>query len=485
MLKKFPYQKIVVVTLALSIWACTPTITKKTANKNVPATFAYKDSSGNTNTSIDSTNTAEVNWKQYFTDPDLAALIDTALQNNQELNIILTEINIAKNEVRARKGLYLPSVEVGVAAGAEKVGRYTRNGAVDQSINIEPGKPTPEILPDYSFGANVSWEVDIWKKLRNAKQSAVKKYLASIEGRNFMVTNLVAEIASTYYELMALDNQLDILKKNIEIQTNALKTVRMEKQSAKVTELAVRRFEAQVYYTQSLQFDIQQKIVEAENKLNFLLGRYPKHITRNSQRFLTIVPDTIRSGVPSQLLQNRVDIKQAELELEAAKLNIKVAKANFYPTLRIKGGVGYQAFNPRFIVSSPESMVFSLAGTLVAPLINRYEIKAVYLNASAKQIQAVYNYEKTLLNAYVEVSNQLAKIDNLGKSYDLKTLQVQALTESVNISSGLFLSARADYMEVLLTQRDALEARMELIETKKEQINAMVYFYRALGGGWK
>lgn len=485
MFKKITYKNTVAVGLVLSMWACAPKITNKTANKDVPANFKTSQDSITSASVQDTTNSALINWKTYFTDPDLIALIDTALSNNQELNIILNEINISQNEVRARKGNILPTVDIGVGAGAEKAGRYTRNGAVDESVEMEPGKSIPEVLPNYAIGANLSWEVDIWKKLRNAKKAAVYKYLSTIEGKNFMVTNLVAEIASNYYELMALDNQLEVLKKNIEIQNNALKTVRMEKQSAKVTELAVRRFEAQVYYTQSLQFGIQQKIVEKENRINFLLGRYPQPIARQSQSFLKTIPDTLYSGVPSQLLENRVDVKKAELELEAANLNVKVAKANFYPVLRITGGIGYEAFNPKFIINSPASMMFTLAGTLVAPLINRNEIKATYLSANAKQIQAAYNYERTLLNAYIEVSNQLSKINNLEKTYNMKSLQVDALNESVSISSGLFLSARADYMEVLLTQRDAVESKMELIETKKEQINAMVYFYRTLGGGWK
>jgi len=485
MFKKSTYKKTVAVCFILTVWACTPTITKKTANTAVPANYKSSQDTIVSASNPDTTNSATVNWKTYFTDPNLTALIDTALLNNQELNIMLYEINISQNEVRARKGNILPTVDIGVGAGVEKAGRYTRNGAVDQSVPMEPGKPIPEVLPNYAIGANLSWEVDIWKKLRNAKKAAVYKYLSTVEGKNFMVTNLVSEIASTYYELMALDNQLEVLKKNIEIQNNALKTVRMEKQSAKVTELAVRRFEAQVYYTQSLQFNIQQKIIEKENRINFLLGRYPQPIARNSPEFLTIIPDTLYSGVPSQLLENRLDVKKAELELEAAKLNVKVAKANFYPVLRITGGIGYEAFNPKFIISSPESMLFSLGGTLVAPLINRNEIKAMYLSANAKQIQAVYNYERTLLNAYIEIANQLSKISNLEKTYAMKSLQVQALNESVTISTGLFTSARADYMEVLLTQRDAVESKMELIETKKEQINAMVYFYRSLGGGWK
>jgi outer membrane protein TolC len=128
--------------------------------------------------------------------------------------------------------------------------------------------------------------------------------------------------------------------------------------------------------------------------------------------------------------------------------------------------------------------LYSLAGELVAPLVNKNAIKATYYTANAKQIQAVYNYERTILNAYVEVANQLAKIGNLEKSYDLKTKQVQALTQSIDISNDLFKSARADYMEVLMTQRDALESKFELIETQKQRLNAMVDIYHALGGGW-
>jgi outer membrane protein, multidrug efflux system len=237
--------------------------------------------------------------------------------------------------------------------------------------------------------------------------------------------------------------------------------------------------------TRSLQFDIQQRIVETENRINFLIGRYPQPIPRNTQDFGTLVPNTIYAGIPAQLLENRPDIKQAELELVAAKLDVKAAKANFYPSLHISAGVGFQAFDPSYLVKTPQSLLYSLAGDLAAPLINRNAIKALYYSANAKQIQAIYHYERTLLNAYIEVANQLSNISNLAASYDLKANQVQALTQSITISNNLFRSARADYMEVLLTQRDALESKFELIETKKQQMNATVNMYRALGGGWK
>jgi NodT family efflux transporter outer membrane factor (OMF) lipoprotein len=447
----------------------------RTENKAVPTSYSNTQ---------DSTNTAKIKWKEFFTDPNLSALIDTALRNNQELNIILQEINIAKNEVRARKGEYLPFVSLEAGAGIEKTARYTRPGSVEANSEIAPGKEFPDPLPDFLLAANLSWQVDIWKKLRNAKKSTMFRYLSTAEGKNFMVTHLIAEIASSYYELMALDNQLEILKKNIEIQQNALEIVKLEKQAAKVTELAVRRFEAEVLKNQSRQYYIAQAIIETENRINFLVGRYPQHVVRNSQAFPDLIPETIYAGLPSQLLENRPDIRQAELELAASKLDVKVAKANFYPSLDISAAIGLQAFNASYLIKTPESMLYTVAGGLMQPLVNRNAIKAFYYSANAKQIQAVYNYERTLLTAYIEVANQLSNINNLKSSYELQAQQVQALTQSIDISTRLFKSARADYMEVLLTQRDALESKFELIETKMQQMHAMVNIYQALGGGW-
>jgi len=251
-----------------------------------------------------------------------------------------------------------------------------------------------------------------------------------------------------------------------------------------VTELAVRRFEAQVLKTQNLQYGIQQQIVETENRINFLVGRYPQPVQRTSQGFENLVPNVVQSGIPSQLLSNRPDIKQAELDLEAAKIDVAVARANFYPSLGLSASLGLQAFSPIYLARVPESIMGSLIGDLAGPVINRYAIRAGYANANARQIQAIYNYQRTVLNAYIEVVNQLSNISNLEKSYDLKTKEVEALNQSTTISNRLFASARADYMEVLLTQRDALESKFELIETKMKQMNATVNIYRALGGGW-
>jgi outer membrane protein, multidrug efflux system len=477
MLNKNKIVYLTIVCFVLTFTGCkTSSLVQRTENKDVPESYMG---------SKDTLNSGKLKWKDYFTDQYLDTLVTTALANNQELNITMQEIQIASNEIRARKGEYLPFVGLRGGAGVEKVGRYTSQGANDANTEIKPGIETPEALQDYMVGAYATWELDIWNKLHNAKKSAVSRYLATVEGKNFMVTNLIAEIANSYYELLALDSQLEIVKQNIVIQDNALKIVKLQKESAKVTELAVKRFEAQVFNTKSIEFEIQQKIVEAENRINFLVGRFPQKVQRSSSSFNDIIPNAINSGIPSQLLENRPDVKQAELDLVAAKLDIKVAKARFYPSLGISAGIGLQAFDSKYLFKTPQSMLYSLAGDLVAPLINRNAIKATYNTANAKQIQAVYNYEKTILNAYIEVANQLAKIDNMKKAYDLKAQQVDALNMSVDISNDLFRSARADYMEVLLTQRDALESKFDLIDFKMQQMNAMVNIYHALGGGWK
>jgi NodT family efflux transporter outer membrane factor (OMF) lipoprotein len=447
----------------------------KTESKATPLSFG---------TASDTITSAQMNWKEYFSDQFLLALIDSALKKNQEINITQQEIEILRNEVRARKGEYLPFVGLSVGAASEKEGRYTRHGSVDENGEILPGRRFPEPLPNYEIAAVASWEVDIWKKMRNSRKASTLRYLAGREGRNFLVTNLISEIANLYYELIALDTQLNIIVQNLELQTSAVDIVKQQKTAAKLTQLAVNRFEAQLLNTTNRQYEIRQQITETENRLSFLTGSFPTGIPRNTIAFRDIALDSVFTGIPSQLLANRPDIRKAELELSAAKLDVKAARANFYPSLRIVGGVGLQAFNLSYL-TNPESMLFHLGGDLVAPLINRNAIKAQYNSATARQLQAVYDYERSILNGYVDVVNQLSYVQNYRKSFETKSKEVDILVESIAISNSLFRSARADYLEVLLTQREALDSKMELVEIKQKQLNAKVNIYRALGGGWK
>jgi multidrug efflux system outer membrane protein len=471
------YSYSLFLSIFLTVLSCkAPSTITMHESKAIPESFGVRK---------DTNNISTITWKNYFKDLNLTNLIDTALKNNQELMITWQEIEMAKNDIRVRKGALLPSVGLRAGTGVEKVGRYTSQGAGDASTEITPGKEFPDPLNDFKIAAYANWEVDVWKKLHNAKKAAVTRYLSTIEGKNFVITNLIAEVADSYYELLALDNQLDIVKQNIQLQENALEIVKIQKEAARATELAVQKFRAEVLASKSMEFQINQKIVETENTINFLLGRYPEKIIRDNTNFLNFTPASIQSGIPSQLLANRPDVKQAELDLTASKLDVKVARAEFYPSLDISADFGLQAFKTSYLVKLPESLLYNLVGDLAAPLINRNAIKAEFANANARQLQALYNYDRTILNAYLEVSNQLAKINNLEKSYTLRSQQVTALNTSINIANDLFKSARADYFEVLMTQRDALDAKLELVETKKEQLTAFVQVYKALGGGWK
>ncbi|MEI6680551.1 MAG: efflux transporter outer membrane subunit [Mariniphaga sp.] len=454
----------------------TPKAIQNTDVKAIPLSYSANQ---------DTSNSAQIKWRDFFPDKNLVTLIDTAIKNNPDLLITLQEIEIARNNVKLKSGRLFPTVTGEVAPSISKVGRYTSNGAGDASADITPGNLVPAPLTDFLVGFQTSWEADIWGKLHNSKKASVTRYLGSIEGKNFVITNLVAEVANTYYELLSSDNELAIIRETIQLQKNGLEIIKVQKEAAVVTELAVKQFEAQLFNSQGIEFDILQKIAENENKINSLLGRFPQKIIRDGETFNAQLPVPVKVGVPSQLLKNRPDIKQAELELFATKCDVKAAQAEFYPSLNLTGSLGFQAFKTSYLFTTPQSLIYSLVGDLTVPLVNRSAIKAEFNNANTYQIEALCNYQKTILNGYVEVTNELSNINHLEQAYHLKSKEVEALTKAVDISNDLFKSARASYLEVLMAQRDGLAAKMELGEAKKRQFNSVTNIYKALGGGWK
>ncbi|MCX4247114.1 TolC family protein [Paraliomyxa miuraensis] len=443
------------------------------ANTEVPASFGAVEIPSGPSVAT------QKRWDEFFSDPQLRALIEQALEHNQELNIQLQELIITQNEAAAVRGEYLPRLEAGVGTGIEKVGEETSQGASDADHGVAVN------LPDFRFGFKASWETDVWSRFRSARKAASLRYEATIHERNFLVTELVAELAKSYYDLLALDNQIEILDRNIGVLEDALEVVRLKKAAARDTELGVKRFEAEVLENQGRKYTLEQQRSIVENRINFLVGRFPQPVERSSESFLSIDVADVTTGLPSELLDNRPDVKAAEMRLEAAELDTTSAKARFYPSLSLEAELGYQSFNLGHLIATPESLAYGLAGNLMAPLLNRAAIKADYRSANARQIQAVYDFERTLLQAYTDVYNQLTTIANLRERYERLSRQVAALQAAIEVSSILYQSAKADYYEVLMTRRDSLEAEMELVEAKKEQLQAIVAVYQALGGGWR
>jgi multidrug efflux system outer membrane protein len=433
-------------------------------------------------------NSARVGLYEFFDDPILNDLLTVGLAQNLELKIRNQELAIASNEIMARRGAYLPFVSVGARGGFEKNSRFTPLGAAEAQL-LSPVGPFPDPMPNWAIFADLDWRIDIWRQLRNARDSAINRYVEAIERRNFLVTQLVAETAENYYELAALQKRQEFLNQTITLQEQSLEVTRLQLAAGRGTKLAVQRLLAEVRKNESQRFIIRQRTIEVQNEINVLVGRFPQPVESMKWDFITLDARQLNVGVPAQLLQNRRDIQAAERELIAAGLDVRVARANFFPTLDITASVGYEAFNPKYFFN-PEALTARAFGELVGPLINKAAIRAEYLTANARQLQAVYDYQLTILNAFTEVTNAVAKAENYRQSVAIQQRQVVALEESIDIARSLFNAplkedfARVDYIDVLLATRDLLEARTALIETKQQQLSAIVRAYQALGGGY-
>ena len=450
-----------------------PPLRRAEPGPGLPASF---------NGATSSENSSQLRIEEFYNDPMLTCLIQQALAGNRELKILNEDVQIASNEVLARSGAYLPFVSVGAGAGLNRYSRFTLEGAGIRDDPYLPGKFFPNPLGNFLGGINLTWQLDIYRQLRNARDAAAQRYVAASERRNYFVTRLVAEIAENYYRLMALDKRLENLDQIIELQERSLEIAKARKEAARGTELAVLRFQAEVRRNQSEKLIVNQDIVVAENRINFLVNRYPQPVERMSAGFFDLTIHTLSVGVPSQLLQNRPDIRQAERELAAAGLDVKVARVNFFPQLMINGGVGLQAFNLRYLFE-PQAVIGDIAGGLVGPLVNKRAIRAQYLTANARQLQSIYNYQRVILNAFTEVINRLSMVQNYSKSIEIKKQQLESLEAAVEVANNLFQTARTEYLDVLFAQRDLRDARVALIDTKAEQLSAIVNTYQALGGG--
>lgn len=452
-----------------------PTI-ENADRKPMPETFG---------STIDSTNSASRPWNLFFEDKNLCVLIDTAIRNNYDVLMTLQKIEMARNDLRLSEGAMLPTVASNFAYLQRKFGYYTMDDAGNRTTEITPGKIIPTNLPDYFAGLQTNWEIDVWGKLRSKKKSAFLRYISSVEGKNLVVTNLVSEVANTYYELISLKNELDIIRQTLQLQQKALDIIKVQKQAGVANEFAVKQFEAEVLHFQSLEFETLQNITENENKLNFLSGRFPQPIITEKINFADKIQNPIKEGIPSQLLRNRPDVRQTEFELLASKYDVNAARKAFYPSFNITGSLGFQAFNPSFLFSAPQSVAYSLLGGITTPLLNRTAIKAHFNNAKASQLDAMYNYQKAILTGYIEVSNQLSVMKNLEQIHDLKSKEVAILSQSIDISGDLFKTGRTSYFEVLLAQNRSFETQLELSSVRKRQLQAIVNAYKALGGGWQ
>ena len=436
----------------------------------------------------DSVGIASQNWRTFFADPNLVQLIDTALGSNLDLRIATQRIEAARAAFEYSRGFLAPQVNAVGSAGVDRYGQYSMNGVgnydTNLSDNIRGNELIPNPTPDYFLGARTTWEVDIWGKLHNRRKAAYLRFLSSEKGRHAVITGLVAEVARHYYTLLALDGELEIIQKNIDFQQNALELVRIQKEAGRVTELAVQQFTAQLLNTRSRQGQVRQQIIESENQLNRLLGRYPQPIVRGRSLQDRELPGQVLTGIPTQMLVRRPDIQQAELELQAAHVDIDVARAEFLPSLNLNAYLGLNAFRTA-VLFNPASLAAGLLGGLSAPIINRRFLKADYRQSVAQAGESLYRYRQTILTGFSEVTTGLRGVENYRQVAELQTQEVAVLRQAVTTSNDLFRGGYASYLEVITAQRNVLEAELALINTKQAQFLSLTDLYRALGGGWQ
>ncbi len=451
-----------------------PPLRKAEPARGLPESF-------NGGTSAD--NSSQLGIDDFYRDPMLACLVHLALASNRELKILEQDVQIANNEVLARSGQYLPFISVGAGAGLQRASRFTLEGAGIINDPYLPGKRFSLAHGDFNGGLNLTWQLDIYRQLRNARDAAGQRSLAAIERRNYFVTQLVAEVAENYYRLVGLDKRIENLDQTIELQQRSLEIAEARKAAALGTQLSVLRFQSEVRRNQSEKLIVNQDIIESENRVNFLVNRYPEPVQRVSAAdFFNLEINSLSLGVPSQLLQNRPDIRQAERELTAAGLDVKVARVNFFPQLVLNAGTGLDSYLINRVFE-PQAVIGDVMAGLVGPFVNKRAIRAQYLTANARQSQAIYNYQRVILNAFTEVINRMSMVQNYSNSIKLKKQQLDALDNAVQVAGQLFRNANIEYLDVLIAQRDLRDARTVLIDTKTQQLSAVIHVYQALGGG--
>lgn len=433
----------------------------------------------------DAANLGATNWREFFTDPNLQNLIDTTLTANFDLKIAAQRVQQMQAGVLAAEAPLRPMVQAAGTAGIRRFGLYTMDGAGNATTDITPGKLVPEHLPDFFIGMQAGWEIDLWGKLKNQKQSAMARFMASMEGKKLVQTTIVAGMAEAYFNLQSLDAQVQILDEYIALQQNALDLVRIQKEAGAANELAVKQFENQWLDLRGIRLGLQRQIIENETFVNFLAGRFPQPVVRTPLFLNQNLPPVAATGIPPALLENRPDIRAAALELAASKTDLNAARALFYPSLNIGAVLGTQAFRPDFLVTKPASIAYNLAGGMAAPLVNKRAIRAEFNRADAYQLEALVAYQQAIVNAFAEAYNQVAFLKNLEQQFALKTEQVAAIENAVRISGELFRSGRVNYLDILTAQQNALETRLELVDLRLRQWQSTVGLYRALGGGWR
>lgn len=424
------------------------------------------------NLPTDSLSMADVSWKEVFTDPYLVQYIEEGLQNNIDIRMALQQIIAGEAYMKQGKAGYLPTLSAGATATHQELSKNSQFGSFFNGS-----------LEQYEMVANLSWEADIWGKIRSNKRAFQAGYLQSVAAHQAVKTKLIESIATTYYRLLALDAQLKITQQTVETRANSVETIKALKDAGQETQVAVDQNIAQYNNARALQVDIEREIFKTENTLSILLAKQPQHYERGVLDHQEITTE-MKLGVPYLLLRNRPDVMAAEYDfIESFELT-NVALTNFYPSLTLSASGGFQSLEFQNWFNT-NSLFANLVGGLTQPIFNQRKIRTQYEVSQAQQEQALLNFKKTLLEAGKEVSEALYAYDAETTKFEYRKEEVEALRRAETNSEALLNNGYATYLDLLTVRQSELAAELNMIDTKLEQLLSVVNLYKALGGGWK
>jgi|TARA_R110000764_G_scaffold1503_1_gene6206 NodT family efflux transporter outer membrane factor (OMF) lipoprotein len=463
---KSTYKLLLVLTAPLLLQSCF--VAKNYSRPEIETESLYRTD----NLPQDSISMADVSWRDLFNDQQLTSYIQEGLKNNIDIRIALQNVIAAEAYVKQGKAGYYPTLS-GTAS-------FTRT---KNSQNSQFGSFFTRPLEQYELSGALSWEADVWGKIRSNKRAFGAVYLQSVSAHQAVKTNLIASIASTYYQLLALDKQLKVSKQTLEARKNSLETTVALKEAGQVTEVAVKQTEAQVHTTEIIVIDLENNIKLLENTFSILLGETPQQIERGSLDNQTIDTE-LSTGVPYLLLANRPDVMQAEYSLINAFELTNVAKSSLYPSLSLSASGGFQSLEfDNWLDAS--SLFSSLIGSLTQPIFNGRRLRTQMEVAKAQQEQALLNYKQALLTAGREVSDALYTYDAETKKLEARSKELDAYATAEGYSEELLNNGLANYLEVLTARQNALNSELNYVDSQYAQLSAIVELYRALGGGWK
>ncbi|MDQ8747178.1 efflux transporter outer membrane subunit [Elizabethkingia miricola] len=466
------HQIFLVVALAAIVVSCKTRVAYTKPDLQLPSEFRFT-------ATADTASIANMSWKQFFGDQTLQQLIEKGINHNLDLQIALKQVAASQERLLQAKYLQFPDINFTTSA---QISRPSKNSMNGQSLNLFIGKNHVE---DYNAAFNLSWEADIWGKIKNQKEVSKMQYLQTYEASKAIQTQVIAAIAQGYYNLLMLDKQMKIAESNLELSESTLTITQKMWDSGDATALGIQQAKAQKQSTELLISQLKQNIAIQENALSILTGEAPNTVNRSLDIADASMPANISAGLPAALVSRRPDVRQQELALLESNALVGIAQANMYPALKITAGGGINSFKFDNWFQIPASLFGSALGGITQPIFQKRQLKTDLEVAKIQREKNVLMFRQSVLNAMGEVSDAMASNEQL-KTQELTAVdQVSTLRDGIKNAQMLYKSGMANYLEVITAQANSLQAELNLASIKRQRLSSMVDLYRALGGGWK